>query len=249
MGQPIKYFESYLASEGFVAFQTKPDREGLRLVLRNKMYYEFVPFNDENFSSDGELLPGAKAINLSQIEAGKDYAILITTCSGAWRYMLGDTIKFVNIDTCEIKITGRTRQYLSLCGEHLSIENMNQGIQKTAEILGISILEYTVKGFNENGTMGHQWYVACNENIASEKLIETLDEQLCILNDDYAVERKHVLKKMRMTILPESTFLRWMEKNGKLGGQSKFPRVLPDKLYQDWVAYLGTANMIEENAH
>jgi len=241
MGQPIKYFETYLASEGFIAFQTRPDAEGMRLVLRNNTFYEFVPFNNGNFTDQGDLLPGAKAVPLADVEADIDYAILITTSAGAWRYMIGDTIRFVNPDSCEIKITGRTRQFLSLCGEHLSVDNMNEGVYKTATALGVEFPEFTVKGTKHNGIMGHHWYLACNTpGLDTEMVRQKLDAYLSELNDDYGVERKHVLQEMRLDIYPESVFLGWMEKNGKMGGQSKFPRVMADAHYEDWCQYLST---------
>lgn len=238
MGQPIKYIESYLASEAFIAFQTKPESEGMRLVFKNKTFYEFVPFTSENFSDDGEILPNAQVIGLAEVEENKDYAILITTCSGAWRYLIGDTIRFVNADTCEIKISGRTKQYLSICGEHLSIDNMNEGIDRVARVLGTSFPEYTVKGVKGETAMGHHWYLACDDKVDPELVRQKLDEVLGELNDDYAVERKHVLTEMKLTLLPEAVFLDWMKERGKYGGQSKFPRVLPDTLYKDWLEYL-----------
>lgn len=242
MGQPIKYFESYMASEGFIAFQTRPDAEGMRLVFKNKTLYEFVPFDENHFGPDGDLLTTARALSLSEVEPDKDYAILITTCSGAWRYLIGDTIRFVNVDTCEIKISGRTKQFLSICGEHLSVDNMNHGVELVAQSMGLAFPEFTVKGIKHDGVMGHQWYIACDEEVDAETVRQKLDEKLGELNDDYAVERQHVLKEMKLVIYPESVFLAWMEKRGKYGGQSKFPRVLPDVLYQDWLQYLSEIN-------
>lgn len=238
MGQPIKYFETYLASEGFFSFQTKPDSDGMRLVFRNRTYYEFIPFNESNFNADGEVNPNAEIVDLSEVVEGVDYALLITNCSGAWRYLVGDTIRFVNVDYCEIKITGRTKQFLSICGEHLCVDNMNEAISKLCESEGIQIPEYTVKGLKENGIYGHHWYLACDIALDTEAIKQKLDAILCELNDDYAVERKHALKEMYVEVYPESVFMKWMEKNNKLGGQSKFPRVFPDNIYEDWKTFL-----------
>ncbi|MCC7298115.1 MAG: GH3 auxin-responsive promoter family protein [Bacteroidia bacterium] len=250
MAHPIKYFETYLASEGFVAFQTKPEAEGMRLVLRNNTFFEFVPFTDDNFTETGELKPEAKAVQLAQVVQGVDYAVLITTSAGAWRYMIGDTVKFVNTESCEIKITGRTRQYLSLCGEHLSVDNMNDAVARTAAEFGVQISEYTVKGYKDNGKMGHHWFLACDKNdLDAEKVRASLDAHLGSLNDDYAVERKHVLTGMKLELYPESVFLGWMEKNGKLGGQSKFPRVMADTQFNDWTAYLQQISNANHETH
>jgi hypothetical protein len=136
--RPIMYFETYLASEGFVAFQARKEAEGMRLNFRNGMFFEFVPFNEQNFDENGNIKSNAVALNIGQVELNKNYAILLTTCSGAWRYLIGDTIKFVNLDLCEIKITGRTKHFLSLVGEHLSVDNMNKAIQLVSDELNIA---------------------------------------------------------------------------------------------------------------
>jgi hypothetical protein len=243
MGKPVKYFESYLCSEGFIAFQTHENAEGMRLVFRNNTYFEFVPFHSKNFDSSGNILANAVAIGIEDVVENEEYAILISTCSGAWRYLIGDTIKFTNVDACEIKITGRTKHYLSICGEHLSVENMNNALEKTAIECNLMFPEFTVKGTHENGTFGHHWYIACNDKFAdSEKVKSILDKNLRLLNDDYAVERDNVLTEMKVELLPEKIFIAWLEKQGKLGGQAKFPRVMPDTVYADWYRFLQTIN-------
>jgi hypothetical protein len=241
LGRPIKYFETYLASEGFIAFQTKNGAEGMRLVFRNNTYYEFLPFDNNYFEEDGSLKKGIKPIPLSQVKENVDYAILITTCAGAWRYLIGDTIRFTDADSCQIKITGRTKQYLSICGEHLTVDNMNEAVKRTADKLKTSFTEFTVKGHKHDGGFAHTWFIGCNNPaVGSQEVQEILDQELCILNDDYAVERKHVLKGMIVNLIPEAKFIEWMKKQGKVKAQAKFPRVLTDELYQDWLAFLQT---------
>ncbi len=240
LGKPIVYFETYLASEGFIAYQNKTDASGMVLALRNNMFFEFIPFDDDHFTETGEPRDPHFALDIDEVQESKDYAIVISTCSGAWRYLIGDTIRFTNLDACEIKITGRTKQFLSICGEHLSVDNMNQGVISTAKKFGYQSPEFTVKGFkNNNGVMGHRWFVACDDaGIDANAVREVLDQELCELNDDYATERKHVLKEMELVLLPEAVFLDFMEKQGKLGGQSKFPRVMPDAMYKNWESFL-----------
>lgn len=234
MGKPIKYFETYLASEGFIAYQNKENASGMTLAFRNQMFFEFVPFDDQHFDAAGNLLPGAQALTVAGVQEGIDYAILITTCSGAWRYMIGDTVRFTNVDACEIKITGRIKHYLSLCGEHLSVDNMNQALSQVSDSMGCHFPEFTVKGYHRNGTYGHVWHIACNESIDAAELKRQLDAALCRVNDDYAVERKHVLTAMEVHVLPEALFLDFMDYRGKIGGQSKFPRVMTDVIHQEW---------------
>jgi hypothetical protein len=244
LGRPIYYFETYLASEGFIANQTKLSSAGMGLVFRNKMYFEFVPFNETNFDEAGDILPGAEALDIDEVEAGVGYAIVITTCAGAWRYLIGDVVEFTDVDACEIKITGRTKQYLSLCGEHLSVENMNRATQALGKAMGFPIPEFTVRGLkHEEGEMGHRWFVAYPAGVEkpdAEKAQQLLDEALVVLNDDYATERKHVLKRMELFWLPESDFLDFMDQRGKIGGQAKFPRVMPEAIYNEWLSFLGS---------
>lgn len=241
LGKPIYYFENYLASEGFIASQNKLNTTGMSLVFRNNTYYEFVPFTEENFV-DGNILPNAKALDISEVEEGVEYAILITTSAGAWRYMIGDVVLFTNLEACEIKIIGRTRQFLSLCGEHLSVDNMNQGVERTSEELGFSIPEYSVRGMKfDDNNLGHRWFVAIPEGVEmpDKDLVRSiLDRQLCSLNDDYEIERKHVLKTMKIHLLPERDFLDFLDSKGKLGGQAKFPRVMAESVYEEWISFL-----------
>ena len=238
LAKPLKYFETYLASEGFIAFQVREQDKGMRLVFRNGVYYEFIPFNEMNFDSNGDVRTGASIINVSQIKPDVDYAIVITTCSGAWRYILGDTIRFINTDKFEMVITGRTKHFLSLCGEHLSVENMNAAIVALSEELGHEITEFTVKGTIQNGHFGHQWYLACDEALDVDFVKTRLDKLLKEANDDYRVERKFALRNIELTVLPKSAFIDWMEQRGKLGAQNKFPRVMNDQLYASWLAHV-----------
>jgi len=240
LGQPIMYFETYLASEGFVAYQAKIEGKGMRLNFKNGMFFEFIPFNEDNFDSSGQLKAHAVSMNIKQVELDKEYALMLSTCSGAWRYLIGDTIKFVDLDDCEIKITGRTKHFLSLCGEHLSVDNMNHAISMLSDTLGEPINEFTVKGLSNNGKHSHHWYIACDKKGLNEvKTAELLDQYLVQINDDYATERKHALSQIKLTILPNEKFIGWMQEQGKFGSQNKFPRVLPDPKYKEWLEYLG----------
>lgn len=239
MGRPIMYFETYLASEGFIAYQSKLDSKGMKLVFRNNMFYEFIPFNKDNFRENGELKEDPEIISIADVEINKEYAILLTTCAGAWRYMIGDVVKFVSLDECEIKITGRTKHFLSLCGEHLSVDNMNKAIEILANEYSVPFNEYTVKGVPHGNFFAHQWYIACDSNHMDKAAFKKrLDEVLKELNDDYATERLHALKDIHVELVPSSFFIEWMARNGKLGSQNKFPRVLSNDRYADWVAYL-----------
>lgn len=238
LGKPLHYIETYLASEGFIAYQDRQHAKGMRLVTNEHIFFEFVPFDDKNFDHDGELVEQPEALLIDEIEEGKDYAILLTTSAGAWRYLIGDTVRLVDRERSEIIITGRTKHFLSLVGEHLSVDNMNKAIKIVSEEMNICIPEYTVVGQPYAGFFAHHWYIACNEKVNAEELRLKIDARLCELNDDYAVERKSALKEVFLDVLPEEKFLGFLTAKGKVGGQHKFPRVLKGKMLEDWHKYL-----------
>jgi hypothetical protein len=209
----------------------------MRLVLDNGIFFEFVPFDDENFDG-GEIKPNAKTLLIDEVEEGKDYALLISTCAGAWRYMIGDTIRFVSKEENEIIITGRTKHFLSLCGEHLSVDNMNKAIELVSAEFNISIPEFTVAGIPHENLFAHQWYIGTNNKVDTNKLRDSIDNHLKALNDDYAVERRAALRQVLVEVLPLQKFYDYMESKGKTGGQHKFPRVLKNVQLEDWLKFL-----------
>ncbi|MFM2207365.1 MAG: hypothetical protein RL213_1340 [Bacteroidota bacterium] len=237
---PINYIEVYPASEGFIAFQSEPGVHHMKLLLNNGIYYEFVPFNDENFNDNGELKPGAAALDISGVKKDVEYALLLSTCAGAWRYLIGDTIRFTDVEKSEIHITGRTKHFLSLVGEHLSVDNMNRAVEKLAEEFDVEFPEYCVAGVPAEGSFAHEWYLGVNHHSIPEEnvMAKRLDELLKELNDDYAVERISALKDLRLRLVPVEHFYSFMTANGKLGGQNKFPRVLKSKQLEDWRTFL-----------
>lgn len=238
LGKPLTYIETYLASEGFLAYQDKQFTKGMRLVTNEHIYFEFVPFDEKNFTPDCEMVSNPEVLMIHEVEENKDYAILISTAAGAWRYLIGDTVRFVDKENCEIIITGRTKHFLSLVGEHLSVDNMNKAIQLVGEELNVSIPEFTVAGVPHGNFFAHHWYVACNDVVDAELLRKSIDEKLKELNDDYAVERNSALKEVFLDVLTEQQFLDFMAAKGKVGGQHKFPRVLKGQMLEDWQQFL-----------
>ncbi|MBX7263158.1 MAG: GH3 auxin-responsive promoter family protein [Chitinophagaceae bacterium] len=238
LGKPINYIETYLSSEGFLAYQNRQNAKGMRLVTSEHIFMEFIPFNEKNFDSEGEITTNPETLMIHEVEEGKDYALMISTSAGTWRYLIGDTIRFVDKERSEIIITGRTKHFLSLVGEHLSVENMNKAIKLVGEEFNISIPEFTVAGVPYQSFFAHHWYIACNDKIDADTLALKIDEHLKVLNDDYAVERKSALKEIFLTILTEDKFMQFMKLKGKIGGQHKFPRVLKGKMLEDWHLFL-----------
>ena len=239
LARPLAYMETYLASEGFLALQTRPDTNTMELVLDNGIFFEFVPFNDANFNSeDGSMVENPETLFIDQIEENKEYAILISTCSGAWRYLIGDTVKLVDKSRNEIIITGRTKSFLSICGEHLSVDNMNQAIRMLGESENNGILEYTVIGIKSNGMFGHKWYIGCEKPIDPKVAAEKIDNYLKELNDDYKTERLEAIREVSVEVLPLQVFYDYMRMQGKEGAQNKFPRVLRGQKAEEWLGYL-----------
>jgi hypothetical protein len=175
---------------------------------------------------------------VDEIEEGKDYALLISTCSGAWRYQIGDTIRFMDKRNSEIIISGRTKHFLSLCGEHLSVDNMNRAVESASNEFNIGIKEFTVIGVPDGTLFSHHWFIGTDDEVDKEALVKRIDELLKELNDDYAVERKHALKNVILDALPTEVFYDWMRSEGKEGGQSKFPRVLKKEKMTSWLEFI-----------
>ncbi len=238
LGKPIIYMDTYLASEGFIAFQARPETHSMALVLNNGIFYEFIPFDDKNFDEEGMPLPTAKTLSLKDVEVNKDYALVISTCSGAWRYLIGDTIRFTDIERAEIIISGRTKHFLSVCGEHLSVDNMNKAINYVQEVLNINIQEYTVSAVKSGTHHAHKWYLGCDTDIDKEKVIQLIDQHLQEINDDYASERRSMLQQLQMEVLPSKVFHDYLVSSGKSSGQSKFPRVLKGGQVAAWDTFL-----------
>jgi hypothetical protein len=238
LARPLTYMNSYLASEGFIAYQNRPDTRGMRLLLNNGIFFEFIPFDPDHFDENGYPLPHVPILTMEDVQEGQDYALLISTCSGAWRYMIGDTIRFSDLMRSEIVITGRTKHFLSICGEHLSIDNMNQGLKAVDDALGLNIREFTVAAIPHGAFFAHRWYISCEQKVDKNTVRKILDEALCLVNADYQTERQSVLRDIEVNLLPVDIFYKWQKHQGKIGGQNKFPRVMKPELFEKWEAFV-----------
>jgi len=249
LAHPLIYLETYLASEGFIAYQARPESEGMKLLVRGGIFFEFIPFNDLNIDNEGNIRENPEVLTLHEVEEGQEYVLLLSTCSGAWRYIIGDVVKFTDVAQYEIKITGRTKHFLSLCGEHLSIENMNRAIELVSEEFNVNIKEFTVAGTHSGSLFAHHWFISMDNNELDSNLVrDRLDFYLKQTNDDYITERKHALKDVFVDFVPNQYFHGWLKAQGKEGAQIKFPRVLKKEQYQSWVAYLSqTAGIKVQN--
>jgi hypothetical protein len=240
IGHPIKYLNTYLASEGMFAFQRHPDAPGMQLLLDNGIYYEFLPFNEENFDEEGDMRPNRSPLTINQVAKGVDYAMLISTCSGAWRYLVGDTIRFVNTEKGIIRVSGRTKHYVNLATEHLTVDNMNAGIVAVEKALNVRIPEFTIVPVKDDTYIAHEWYVGTKDKLTSEKMTSLLDAALGVVNDDYKSERKTALK-IKVTVVPLQLFYDWQQEGGQNNGQSKIPRVMKGEGKKRWLSIVGQA--------
>jgi hypothetical protein len=236
--RPLKIIDTYLASEGYVSIQSRPEAEGMKMLLNNGVFFEFVPFNENNFDENGKIIGKPKALTIAEVEENVDYALLMSTNAGIWRYQLGDTIRFVDKARSEIIITGRTQHFLSICGEHLSVLNMTDAVNMVAEELNVTALEFTVAGVRHDNFFAHKWYIGCDEPVDKTIFRDKLDAALKVLNADYETERTAVLKEVIVEIIPTDIFYDWHKKRGKMGGQNKFPRVMKVSKFKEWEAFV-----------
>lgn len=239
LGKPITYIETYMASEGSFGYQARPGEPGIKLVLNNGIFYEFVPFNSQNFNEDGQCIPFPKTAMIHEVKEGVDYAVLLSTAAGAWRYLIGDVVRFTDAKEGEIVIVGRTKQFLSICGEHTSIDNLSEAIARVNRELGVTIREFTVSGSNYENGFAHRWAIGTDDpTLDAARVKEILDETLKEVNDDYAVERTSALKEVFVDLYPGDVFYQYMRAKGKEGAMNKFPRVLKGQQLADWESWL-----------
>jgi hypothetical protein len=225
----FKYYEIYNASEGFFAIQDLNYSNDLLLMLDYGIFYEFIPM--DTFAT-----PNQKVIPLSEVELFKNYAIVITTNSGLWRYLIGDTVRFTSLSPYRIRVTGRTKHHINVFGEELMVENTDQAIAKTCSQLHCEVKDYTVAPiFMENKEKGsHEWMVEFKKPPEDFALFEkVLDETLQTVNSDYEAKRYNnmTLNQLKLNVARENLFYDWLKENDKLGGQHKIPRLSNQRDY------------------
>lgn len=236
-GKKVELLNTYLASEGYIAFQNKPGKTGMQLLTKSGIFFEFIPFNSDNFEANGSVKPGAKAMTLKDVELGVDYALVLSTNAGLWRYLIGDLVRFTDLEHSEIIISGRIKQYVSLTGEHLSLDNINVALLKTTKELGIEVPEFCL--YPDDVAQCHHWYFGYDGEVDSKTIMETVDKHLCELNDDYHSCRKYdTLKNPIPHVVPSNMFYKFMKEKGKFGSQQKFPRVMNQHQARSWRLFL-----------
>ena len=238
LAHPVVVIDTYLASEGFMAFQARPETRSMKLVLDNGIYFEFVPFKPEYINQDGSLKPDAPVITLENVKEDEDYVLLISTVSGAWRYLIGDTVKFTDVERHEIRITGRTKFFLNVVGSQLSVNKMNDAVQELEEKFGVKIPEFTIAAIKKDGEFIHKWYLGTEGEANEEELASALDEALKEANKNYKVARSKALKGVEVVTVSPDVFHEWNAKNKKKGGQVKMEKVMNEEKFVEWEKFV-----------
>lgn len=231
LGKPVIIIDTYLASEGFLACQQRPGTTSMQLITSNGIYFEFVPFKPEYILEDGSLKQDAPVKTLAEVEAGEDYVLLISTVSGKWRYVIGDTITFTDVERAEIKITGRTKFFMNVVGSQLSVNKMNDGIRHLEEKYTLSLPEFVLSAVKKDGEFYHHWYIGTETktDVPDEKLAEDLDAFLKESNKNYKVARSKALKGVMVKTIPVELFYKWSADKKKKGGQVKMEKIMKEE--------------------
>ena len=227
----MQYMETYNASEGFFAIQNDPSDQAMLLMIDYDVFYEFIPFEELNS-------PNPTVLPLWEVEVGKNYAMLISTSCGLWRYMLGDTVRFTGKDPYKIVISGRTKHFINAFGEELIIDNAEKGLLKACSATGARILDYTAAPvfMDENAKCRHQWLIEFSKKPDSvERFAEILDDELQQINSDYEAKRykNKTMQQLEVVVAREGLFNDWLKGKGKLGGQHKVPRLSNNRQHID----------------
>lgn len=226
----IQFVNIYNASEGFLGIQMLPEDEGMLLMLDYGVYYEFIPMSV--FGTENQY-----AIPLSEVETNQNYAILISTNGGLWRYLIGDTVTFTDLHPYKIKITGRTKHFINAFGEELVVENAEQAIAAACEQTDAEVKEYTAAPvyISQQAEAGaHEWLIEFSKNPKDlNEFGKILDRKLRTLNSDYDAKRKGdlIIREPVIIMAHQGLFYEWMKKRGKLGGQNKVPRLSNNREY------------------
>ena len=225
----FKYYEIYNASEGFFAIQDLNDSNDLLLMLDYGIFYEFIPM--DTFGT-----PNQKVIRLADVELFKNYAVVITTNSGLWRYLIGDTVRFTSLDPYRIRVTGRTKHHINVFGEELMVENTDQAIAKACKMTQTEVVDYTVAPvFMEGKEKGaHEWMIEFKKNPIDISVFQkALDDSIQSLNSDYEAKRYNnmTLNPLVINVARKNLFYDWLKDRDKLGGQHKIPRLSNQRDY------------------
>ena len=225
--ESMNYLENYNASEGYFAFQDDPKDSSMLLMVNNGVFYEFIPMNKLSEALSGDF---TEFDTVESVKAGMEYAMVITTNGGLWRYLIGDSVSFTSLRPHKLIITGRTQLFINAFGEELMIGNAEKALSAACDVEDCSIENFTVAPlFMGRGTKGsHQWLIEFSKApVSLEKFADTLDLEICRRNSDYEAKRtkNSTMERLSIVNLKTGAFYNWLKEKGKLGGQNKIPRL------------------------
>jgi hypothetical protein len=228
-GAKINYLEIYNASEGFIAAQVSPDDDGMLLFTEHGIFYEFMPV--EEYGNKNPVTVGLK-----NVVVGKNYALVMSTTGGLWRYLIGDTVQFTSLNPYKIKITGRLKHYMNAFGEEVIVDNTDKAIAIASEKTGSIVNDYTAAPvyFSDSSNGAHEWLIEFDKEPEDlDVFIKELDNALKSVNSDYEAKRYKdiALRIPSVRSLKKGTFTDWLRSKGKLGGQHKVPRLSNERKY------------------
>jgi len=227
IGKPINYLEVYNASEGFFAAQEHPEDEGMTLYTEHGIFYEFMPVEEY-----GKEKP--QTVGLKEVQLNKNYALVISTTGGLWRYLVGDTVQFTSLNPYQLKVSGRLKHYINTFGEEVIVDNSDHAIAQACARTGSVVNDYTAAPvyFSEGRNGCHEWLIEFDQPPSDlEQFTYELDSALKSVNSDYEAKRYNsiALSLPKVHILPKGIFASWLQSKGKIGGQHKVPRLSNDR--------------------
>ncbi len=242
--EPLIYIDTYLASEGFLAFQERPETDAMKLITDEALYFEFVEHKEDYIDSQGQLKPDSMALHIGEVQEDVEYVLLISSVGGAWRYCIGDTIKFADVERAEIKITGRTKHFLNVAGSMLTVEDLQKGTKYIEDRYGVMIPEFTVSGIKSENKYTHRWYMGLDHS--NKKLSELDTESVRNELDSYFKEhlksyneaRNNNLTAPEVFLVRDEQFYNYTEELSGRGGQTKIPRVMNEEKLEHFEIFL-----------
>ncbi len=238
IGAKINYLEIYNASEGFFAAQEKPDDDGMLLFTEHGIFYEFMPVEEYG-------KPNPETVGLQQVQTGKNYALVISTTGGLWRYVVGDTIQFTSCNPYRIIVSGRLKHYINAFGEEVMVDNTDKAIATACQKTGALVADYTAAPvyFSQDSNGAHEWLIEFDQPPADMLIFTTeLDTALKNINSDYEAKRyKNIALGLPLIqTMPKGTFTEWLRSKGKVGGQHKVPRLSNDRTILEEILAVNT---------
>ncbi len=234
--EPLKIIDTYLASEGFFGFTDHPDRSDMKLSIDTGVFYEFIPFTNENFKN-GKLVKNPQTLTVHEVEVNIDYAMIITTASGLWRYQIGDTLKFTDVKNLRFEITGRTKHFLNVVGSQLSEEKLDIVVKKLSKTKGVGIDHYSVACVEKkSGRFVHQWLIVTDDTLDTANTKSFIDQHLKVANKNYQVARNKALSGVEVVVVKTNKWYDLLKEKGKIGGQAKIPKVMSQEMIEDYLS-------------